>query len=110
MMIRWTVSSMAIALLLGTAASAASLAGLPNDVAAGVSSAPTSPSGDFDLGLVRSMLDGHGKLWAQQEQACQKVTQPCGRLLGGRPGGALVWQLHPGSVAIFGTSLVIRSG
>jgi hypothetical protein len=77
MMIRWTVSGLAIALLLGTAASAAPLSSLPSDAAAGVSSAPTSPPGDFDLGLVRSMLDGHGKLWAQQEQACQKVTQPC---------------------------------
>jgi hypothetical protein len=68
---------MAIALLLGTAASAAPLASLPNDVAAGVSSAPTSPSGDFDLGLVRSVLDGHGKLWAQAQAACQPVRGPC---------------------------------
>src|SRR3954447_301720 len=77
MIIRWTVSSLAIALLLGTAVSAAPLSSLPNDAAASVSSGPTSPPGDFNLGLVRSVLDGHGKLWAQAEAACQKVTQPC---------------------------------
>ena len=76
-MIRWTVSGMAIALLLGTAASAAPLSGLPGDATASVSNAQTFSPGNFDLGLVRSLLDRHGRVWAQQEQACQKATQPC---------------------------------
>jgi hypothetical protein len=75
MTIRWTVSGMAIALLLGTAASAAPPSNLPNATAAGVKSAATTSPGDLDLGLVRSVLGGRGGVWAQA--ACQKVTEPC---------------------------------
>src|SRR4051794_22242784 len=75
MMNRWTVSGMIVALLLGTAVSAAPLSSLPGDTAAGAGNVATPSPGDLDLGLVRSMLDGHGGVWAQA--ICQKATETC---------------------------------
>jgi hypothetical protein len=75
MMIHWMVSGMVVALLLGNTASAAPLSSLPDNTTASVSNAPLSSPGDLDLGLIKSMLDGHGGVWAQA--ACQKATEPC---------------------------------